>query len=86
MLKWQEKHEDKEQGKTKHEAPRSINHKATQNKNNTWTTHNTRVVWWLKINRLMTKGVRFTILDSKRNAYFTVSFYLIKNNDILSFT
>ena len=34
-----EKHEDKEQGKTlKHEAPRSINHKTTQNKTNTWTT------------------------------------------------
>ena len=33
------KHEDKEQGKTlKHEAPRSMNHKATQNKNNTGTT------------------------------------------------
>ena len=32
------KHEDKEQGKTKHEAPRSINHKATQNKNITGTT------------------------------------------------
>ena len=33
------KHEDKEDGKTlKREAPRSINHKATQNKNNTGTT------------------------------------------------
>ena len=32
------KHEDKEHGKTlKHEAPRSINNKATQNKNNTRT-------------------------------------------------
>ena len=34
MLKGMKKHEGKEQGKTlKHEAPRSINHKATQNKN-----------------------------------------------------
>ena len=38
MLKGLKKHEDKEQGKTKHEASRSINHKATQNKNNTGTT------------------------------------------------
>ena len=33
------KHENNEQGKTiKHEAPRSINHKATQNKDNIGTT------------------------------------------------
>ena len=39
MLKGMKKHEDKEHGKTlKHEVPRSINHKATQNKNNTGTT------------------------------------------------
>ena len=30
MLKGLTKHEDKEHGKTKHESPRSINHKATQ--------------------------------------------------------
>ena len=34
MLKEQKKHIDKEQGKTKHEAPRSVNYRATQNKNN----------------------------------------------------
>ena len=34
MLKGQKKHTDKEQGKTKHEAPRSVNYRATQNKNN----------------------------------------------------
>ena len=33
MLKGQKKHIDKEQGKTKHEAPRSVNYKATQNNN-----------------------------------------------------
>ena len=38
MLKGLKKHEDTEQGKTKHEAARSINHKATQNKNNTGTS------------------------------------------------
>ena len=32
MLKGQKKHIDKEQGKTKHEAPRSVNYSATQNK------------------------------------------------------
>ena len=39
MLNGMTKHEDKEHGKTlKYEAPRSINHKAKQNKNNTGTT------------------------------------------------
>ena len=44
MLKWLKKHEDKEQDKTKHEASSSINHKATQNKNNTETTALERTV------------------------------------------
>ena len=39
MLKGMTKHKDKEYWKAlKHEAPRGINHKATQNKNNTGTT------------------------------------------------
>ena len=38
MLKGQKKHIDKEQGKTKHEAPRSLNYRATQNKNYIGTT------------------------------------------------
>ena len=33
MLKGQKKHIDKEQVKTKHEAPRSVNYRATRNKN-----------------------------------------------------
>ena len=33
MLKGQKQHINKEQGKTKHEAPRSVNYRATQNKN-----------------------------------------------------
>ena len=37
MLKGQKKHIDKEQGKTKHKAPRSVNYRATQNKNNIGT-------------------------------------------------
>ena len=38
MPKGQKKHIDKEQGKTKREAPRSVNYIATQNKNNIGTT------------------------------------------------
>ena len=38
MLKGQKKHIHKEQGKTKHEAPRSVNYRATKNKNNIGTT------------------------------------------------
>ena len=38
MLRGQKKHIDKEQGKTKHEAPRSVNYRATQDKNNIETT------------------------------------------------
>ena len=38
MLKGQKKHKDKEQSKAKHEAPRSVNYRATQNKNNIGTT------------------------------------------------
>ena len=38
MLKGQTKHIDKAQDKTKHEAPRSVNNTATQNKNNIGTT------------------------------------------------
>ena len=38
MLKGQTKHIDKEQGKTKREAPLSVNYRATQNENNIGTT------------------------------------------------
>ena len=38
MLKGQTKHIDKKQGKTKNKAPRSVNYRATQNKNNIGTT------------------------------------------------
>ena len=37
MLKGQKKHTDKEQGKTKHEVPWSVNYRATRNKNNIGT-------------------------------------------------
>ena len=38
MLKGQKKHIDKEQGKTKHEAPRGVNYRATQIKSSIGTT------------------------------------------------
>ena len=38
MLKGQKKHIDKEQGETKHEAPRRVNYRAAQKKNNIGTT------------------------------------------------
>ena len=44
MLKGQKKHTDKEQGKIKHEAPRSVNHRATQNKKSIGTTASERSV------------------------------------------
>ena len=46
MVKGHKKHIGKEQGKTKHEAPRSVNCKATQNKNNIETTALERTVVW----------------------------------------
>ena len=44
MLKGRKKQIEKEQGKTKHEAPRSVNYRATQNKNNIGTTALERTV------------------------------------------
>ena len=44
MKKGQKKHIDKEQGKLKHEAPRSVNYRAIQNKNNIGTTASERKV------------------------------------------
>ena len=38
MLKEQKKHIDKEQSKTKHEVPRSVKYRATQDKKNIGTT------------------------------------------------
>ena len=44
MPKGQKKHMVKEQSKTKHEAPRSVTYRATQNKNNIGTTALERTV------------------------------------------
>ena len=49
MLKGQKKHIDKEQGKTKHETPRSVNYRATQN-NNIGTTALERSVVFAYLN------------------------------------
>ena len=44
MHKGQKKHMDQQQGKTKHEAHRRVNYRATQNKNNIGTTALERLV------------------------------------------
>ena len=44
MLNRQKKHIDKEQDKTKPGAPRSVNYRATQNKNNVGTTALERLI------------------------------------------
>ena len=50
MLKGQKKHIDKEQGKVKDEAPRSVNYRATQNKNNIGTTALEVSLWPVCVN------------------------------------
>ena len=49
MLNEQKKRTDKEQGKTKHEAPRSLNYRATQNKDNIGTTALERSVVYITV-------------------------------------
>ena len=63
MLKGQKKHVDKEQGKTKHEAPRSVNYRATQNKNNIGTTALERSVVY--------KGSIFRLLKTSKFRYLS---------------
>ena len=50
MLKGQKKHIDKEQGMTKHETPRNVNYRGTQNKNNIGTTALERSVVFAYLN------------------------------------
>ena len=85
MLKRQKKHIDKEQGKAKHEAPRSIDYRATQNKNNIGTTALERSVvyttGWFKGLSLYKLHPGFLILkiDKKfgsHNGFLTQSMHL----------
>ena len=46
MLKGENHHIDKEQGKTKHEAPCSVNYRATQNKNTKFFHSSVNVSDW----------------------------------------
>ena len=91
MLKGQKKHIDKEQNKTKHEAPRSVNYRATQNKNNIGTTALERSVVYttggfkgLSLYKLHT-GSRYTSLIQKiqkfgsHNGFLTQSMRLGEN-------
>ena len=71
MLKWQKNNENKEQGKTKHEAPHSKNHKATQSKNNTRTIALERSV------ALTTRGLSTFTVD-KSSPWVPVQFLIEK--------
>ena len=91
MLKWQKKHINKEQGKTKHEAPRSVNYAATQNKNNIGTTALERSVVYTTGDLKAFHFTKFTlgpdvILDTKlhkefgsHNGFLTQSMHLSEN-------
>ena len=65
MLKGQKKHIDKEQGKTKREAPRSVNYRATQTKNNTGTTALERSEVYTYVGLKVFHCTKFT-LDTKK--------------------
>ena len=66
MLKGQKKHIDKEQGKTKHEAPRSVHYRDIQNKNNIGTTALERsvVIQSLHTKKYIKSSVRIMIPNS----------------------
>ena len=66
MLKGQKKHIDKEQGKTKHEAPRSVNYRATQTKNNIETTALERSVVYI-ISSPEQRSRRAVVLPRRRH-------------------
>ena len=92
MLKGQKKHVDKEQGKTKHEAPRSVNYIATQNQNNIGNTAVERSVVYTNGGLKAFHCTNFTlgpdiILNTKKihkkfgshNGFLTQSMHLSKN-------
>ena len=63
MLKGQKKHIDGEQGKTKHEALRSVNYRATQNENN--IMKNVRTMLCFRKNKLL--NIELVELTVQRN-------------------
>ena len=91
MLKGQKKHIDKEQGKTKHEAPRSVNYRTTQNKNNIGTTALERSIVYTTGGLKAFHCTNFTLgpdimLNTKihkkfgsHNGFLTQSMYLSEN-------
>ena len=92
MLKGQKKHIDKKQVKTKHEAPRSVNYRATQNKNNIGTTALERSVVYTTGGLKVSPSTNFTlgpdiILNKKKihikfgshNGFLTQSMHLSEN-------
>ena len=91
MLKGQKKHIEKEPGKTKHEAPRSVNYRATQSKNNIGTTALERPVLYITEGLKAFHCTNFTlrpdiILNTKihkkfglHNGFLTQSMHLSEN-------
>ena len=91
MLKGQKKRIDEEQGKTKHEAPRSVNYRATQNKNNIGTTALERSVVYTTGGLNAFHCINFTLgpdisLNTKihkkfgsHNGFLTLSMHLSEN-------
>ena len=91
MLKGQKKLIDKEQGKTKYAAPRSVNYRATQNKNNIGTTALERSIvyttWGLKVchctNFTLSPDIILTTKIHKKfgshNGFLTQSMHLSEN-------
>ena len=74
MLKGQKKHIDKEQGKTKPEAPRSVNYRTTQNKNKPANTQTKQFIY--RLAKLWTRKKEKTKTKEKTNTYHGQQFYL----------
>ena len=74
-LKWQKKNIDKAQGKTKHEAPRSVNYRATQNKNTIGTTALERSVAYTTGLKAF-HCINFTFCEGKVGTYSRINEYL----------
>ena len=86
MLKGEKKHIEKEQGKIKHEAPRSVNYRATQNKNDIGTTALERSVVYttgeggaLKVFHCTNFTLGPDIVLNTKNGFLTQSMHLSEN-------
>ena len=86
MLKGQKKHIDKEHGKTKHEAPRSVNYRATQNKNNIGkTATETQIVVYNPVSMAFLGQTVFSLCTCTRyaNAFKHINGMVVLNENIM---